>query len=201
VVLFISKSHYYFFHQKTTAYEEYKMTANKFKAGDLFPVIELPTINGEKVTLASPHSGSDWQMVVVYRGKHCPMCTRYLNEIEKRKAKFLELGISIVAVSADNEAQAVTHMEQLTSSYPIAYGLTIEQMQQLGLYVSKPRSAQETDHAFAEPGLFIINAKGQVQVIDISNGPFVRPELDVLLSGLDFIRNPENNYPIRGTYQ
>ena len=54
---------------------------------------------------------------------------------------------------------------------------------------------------FAEPGLFIINEKGQLQVIDISNGPFVRPELEVLLAGLGFIRNPDNNYPIRGTYQ
>lgn len=74
-------------------------------------------------------------------------------------------------------------------------------MQQLGLYISHPRSAQETDHPFAEPGLFVVNEKGQVQVLDISNGPFVRPELGILLSGLGFIRNPENNYPIRGTVE
>ena len=177
------------------------MTSNKFKAGDLFPVIELPIVNGEKVALGKPHSGADWQMVVVYRGKHCPMCTRYLNEIEKNKAKFLELGISIIAVSADSQEQLNSHMAEVTASYPIAYGLTIEQMQQLGLYISNPRSAQETDHVFAEPGLFIINEHGQLQVIDISNGPFVRPELDGLLAGLGFIRNPENNYPIRGTYE
>ncbi len=80
------------------------MTTNKFKAGDLFPAIELPTLNGEKITLGAPHSGADWQMVVVYRGRHCPMCTRYLNEIEKNKEKFLELGISITAMSADSLA-------------------------------------------------------------------------------------------------
>ncbi|MGR5469947.1 hypothetical protein ACPV51_22250, partial [Vibrio astriarenae] len=39
-----------------------------------------------------------------------------------------------------------------------------------------------------------------VQAIDISNGPFARPDLNVLLSGVAFIRNPENNYPIRGSY-
>jgi peroxiredoxin len=177
------------------------MTSHKFKAGDQFPIIELPTLGGDKITLGAPQAGSDWRMVVVYRGKHCPMCTRYLNEIEKRKADFQQLGIDIAAVSADSEAQASTHMEQLTVSYPVAYGLSIAQMQQLGLYISHPRSAQETDHPFAEPGLFVINDKGQVQVLDISNGPFVRPELDVLLSGLGFIRNPENNYPIRGTYE
>jgi peroxiredoxin len=176
-------------------------TTFKLKAGDTFPAIELPALSGEAITLGKPHSGADWQMLVVYRGKHCPMCTRYLNEIEKNKAQFLELGISIVAASADSKALAKAHMSELTASFPVTYGLSIEQMQQLGLYISNPRSAQETDHVFAEPGLFIINEKGQLQVIDISNGPFVRPELEVLLAGLSFIRNPENNYPIRGTYQ
>ncbi len=177
------------------------MTSHKFKAGNQFPVLKLPTLSGEKATLGEPKEGLDWKMVVVYRGKHCPLCTRYLNEIEKFKADFQQLGVDIIAVSADSEVQARGHMAELNVSYPIAYGLNIEQMQQLGLYISHPRSAQETDHPFAEPGLFIINDKGQVQVLDISNGPFVRPELGVLLSGLAFIRNPENNYPIRGTYE
>lgn len=177
------------------------MPTSKFKAGDIFPAIELSTVSGDKATLGKPQHGADWQMVVVYRGKHCPLCTRYLNEVEKLKADFLALGVDIVAVSADSQAQANEHVQKLTVSYPIAYGLRIEQMQTLGLYISNPRSAQETDHPFAEPGLFVVNEKGQVQVVDISNGPFVRPELGVLLSGLGFIRNPENNYPIRGTYQ
>jgi peroxiredoxin len=177
------------------------MATNKYRAGDQFPAIKLPTLGSDKITLGTPQGDSDWRMVVIYRGKHCPLCTRYLNEIEKRKADFLQLGIDIAAVSADSEAQVRAHMVDLTVSYPIAYGLSVEQMQQLGLYISHPRSPQETDHPFAEPGLFVINSQGQVQVLDISNGPFVRPELDVLLSGLGFIRNPENNYPIRGTYE
>lgn len=177
------------------------MATNKFKAGDLFPAIELPTLDGTTINLGTPQNGADWRLVVVYRGKHCPMCTRYLNELEALKDKYLQIGVDIAAVSADSKAQASAHMTELSASFPIAYGLTIEQMQQLGLYISHPRSAKETEHPFAEPGLFVINDKGQVQVIDISNGPFVRPELNVLLSGLTFIRNPENNYPIRGTFE
>ena len=177
------------------------MLSNKFKAGDLFPVITLATLDGEQITLGKPQAGADWRMVVVYRGKHCPLCTRYLNQLETLKDDFLKLGVDIVAVSADSQSQASEHMADLNVSYPIAYGLSVDQMQQLGLYISHPRSTQETDHPFAEPGLFVINEKGQVQVLDISNGPFVRPELDVLLSGLGFIRNPDNNYPIRGTYE
>ena len=177
------------------------MTSSKFKAGDLFPAIELPTLTGENISLGTPQGGADWRLVVVYRGKHCPMCTRYLNELEKLKTEFSQIGIDIVAVSGDSKVQATAHKEDLSISCPVAYGMSIAQMQQLGLYISHPRSVKETDHPFAEPGLFVVNDKGQVQVVDISNGPFVRPELGVLLSGLTFIRNPENNYPIRGTYE
>ncbi|MGF1724219.1 peroxiredoxin-like family protein [Photobacterium nomapromontoriensis] len=176
------------------------MTTTKFTAGDPFPRIELPTLDGDTVAIGTPQAGADWRMVVVYRGKHCPLCTRYLNELEKYKADLAQLGIDIIAVSADSEIQAREQLSKLTVSYPIAYGLSLAQMKALGLYLSSPRSAQETDHVFAEPGLFVINDQGGVQLIDISNGPFARPELSTLVSGLGFIRNPENHYPIRGTY-
>ncbi|MGB5444408.1 MAG: thioredoxin peroxidase, partial [Psychromonas sp.] len=83
-------------------------------------------------------------------------------------------------------------------SYPIAYGLTEEQMKTLGLYISQPRSEQETDHNFSEPGMFIVNEQGNLQAVDISNGPLLRPELDVVLRGLTFVRS-QDGYPIRGT--
>lgn len=66
---------------------------------------------------------------------------------------------------------------------------------------SHPRSEKETDHPSPEPGLFVVNDQHQVQVVDISNHPFVRPKLETLLSGLEWIRNPDNHYPIRGTYR
>ncbi|GIU22256.1 redoxin family protein [Shewanella schlegeliana] len=176
------------------------MSSMKFTAGAPFPSIQLPTLAGESIALGTPAQGSDWRLVIIYRGKHCPLCTRYLNEVEKFAADFLKLGIDIVAASADSLEQAQIHKSNLAVSFPIAYNLTIENMQQLGLYISHPRSEKETDHPFAEPGLFVINDKGLVQVLDISNGPFARPELAILLSGLSFIRDPENNYPIRGTY-
>lgn len=131
------------------------MTTTKFTAGDLFPSITLPTLNSDTIELGKPSENVDWRLVVVYRGKHCPLCTRYLNQLETLKARFLQLGMDIVAVSADSQAQLEQHMEQLTVTFPVAYGLTVEQMQTLGLYISEPRSEKETNHLFAEPGLFV----------------------------------------------
>lgn len=79
----------------------------------------------------------------------------------------------------------------------IAYDLSPEQMQSLGLYVSEPRSPEETDRLFAEPGLYLVNPEGRAQIVDISNAPFSRPDLKGVLRGLRFIQ--ENDYPIKGT--
>lgn len=173
--------------------------SSKLIPGDIFPSITAATLSGE-VELNKAHSGADWQLLVVYRGKHCPLCTRYLNQLETFKAALSDIGVSITAVSADSKAQLEGHLEQLDVSFPIAYGLTLEQMEQLGLYVSIPRSEQETDHHFAEPGLFVINEHGQVQAVDISNVPFLRPEPEVIVRGITFVRG-QDDYPIRGTFQ
>jgi len=170
-------------------------------AGDTFPAISVKSLDGKEVTLGRPADGTDWQMIVVYRGRHCPLCTKYLNQLENYKQRLFETKVDLVAVSADSKEQLENHLQKLDVSFPIYHGLTLKQMETLGVYISIPRSEKETDHKFAEPGLFIVNEEGHLHVVDISNNPFVRPELEHLASGLEWIRNPENNYPIRGTYK
>ena len=175
-------------------------TSPKLNAGSAFPPITLKTADDTALTLGQPQGDATWQMVVVYRGRHCPLCTRFLNQLEGFKDRLVAIGIDLVAVSADSREQLESHREKLSVSFPLGYGLPLEAMQTLGLYISVPRSEQETDHNFAEPGLFVVNEEGNIQVVDIANNPFVRPDLEALVSGLEWIRNPENHYPIRGTY-
>ena len=177
------------------------MQTSKIAAGAPFPRLEVQSLNGNVVDISKIQGDATWKLVVVYRGKHCPLCTKYLNQLEDHLQGLSEIGVEVAAVSADSREQLEAHLEKLDVSFPLYHGLTIEQMKALGVYVSIPRSPQETDHNFAEPGLFIVNEEGDVQVVDISNNPFVRPELGALVSGLAWIRNPENNYPIRGTWR
>ncbi|MCA0892555.1 redoxin family protein [Microbulbifer agarilyticus] len=174
-------------------------TSTKLRAGDTFPSLEAVKLDGSSVTLGKPQGGATWQAVFVYRGKHCPLCTKYLNELETFKQAFQDADVDILAVSADSKEQLEQHLEKVQVSFPVAYGLTEEQMKALGLYISIPRSEQETDHNFSEPGLFVVNEEGNLHVVDISNNPFVRPELGALTRGLAWIRDPDNHYPIRGT--
>ena len=166
------------------------MSSRKIPAGSQFPAIKVSKLDGGDLTLGAPQDGHDWQMVVVYRGKHCPMCTSYLKDLEVLLPQFHALGVDVVAVSADPETKASDQIALVQPSYPVGYDLSLDQMHDLGLYVSDPRSAEETDQPFAEPGIFVVNADGQVQVTDISNAPFARPDLKTLLGGLRFIRNP-----------
>tara|TARA_R110002124_G_scaffold253361_1_gene418800 strand:- start:691 stop:1227 length:537 start_codon:yes stop_codon:yes gene_type:complete len=174
------------------------MSSQKTPAGSLFPALTVSKLGGGELTLGAPQSRHDWQMIVVYRGRHCPVCTTYLKQLETLLPEFHALGVDVVAVSADPEHKASDQIGLVQPSFPIGYDLSLDQMHGLGLYVSDPRSAEENDRPFAEPGIFVVNAEGQVQVTDISNAPFARPDLKSLLGGLGFIRNPENNYPIRG---
>lgn len=166
----------------------------------MLPNLVAPKLGGGTEELFKPKNEHDWRMLLVYRGKHCPICTNYLVTLDSLLSQFNELGVDVMVVSADSEKQAIEHTEKLNLSFDVGYGLTIEQMKTLGLYISNPRSSQETDHPFAEPGLFVVNENNELQIIDISNAPFARPDLKSMLMGLGFIRNPDNNYPIRGTY-
>lgn len=174
--------------------------ACKLNAGDLFPKITVPKLGGGNLTLGIPQNGHSCQMIVVYRGKHCPICTRYLSELNDILPDLSKLGIDVVAVSADPSTKAREQISEAQSNYNVGYDLSIEQMKTLGLYISNPRSPEETDRPFAEPGLFFINSDLKLQIVDISNAPFVRPNLASLIMGLGYILAPENKYPIRGTY-
>lgn len=177
------------------------MSSSKIEAGGPVPPIRVEGLDGGVTDISRPGDDAEWRLVVVYRGRHCPLCTKYLNQLEGYLGRLASIGVDVAAVSGDSREQLEEHLDRLDVSFPLFHGLSAEQMQELGLYVSIPRSEQETDHPFAEPGLIVVNDEGNVHVVDLSNNPFVRPELEALVSGLEWIKDPKNNYPIRGTYR
>ncbi len=172
----------------------------KLKAGDPFPKISLPVAGGETITIGKAHSDDTWQLVVVYRGLHCPLCLRYLAQLEKLKDILLKLKVEIVTVSGDPRGKAEKLVSERNLTLVVAYDLKLDQMREWGLYISHPRSAQENDRPNPEPALFVIDEKGKLRLTDVSNNPFLRPDLEALRQGLEYIRSREINYPIRGTY-
>lgn len=173
-------------------------TRNKLAAGSVFPQTEVAALGGGTLTLGVPRGGHDWQLVVVYRGQHCPICKRYMAGLQALEAEFNGLGVDVVTVSGDPAEKAQAFVDEVGLTLAVGHDLSPAQMEGLGLYVSEPRSAAETDRPFPEPGLFVINAQGRIQIIDISNAPFARPDMQGIANGIKFVR--ANDYPVRGTH-
>ena len=104
--------------------------------------------------------------------------------------------VELLVASGDIQEKAEIESKEEGWTFPIGFGLTVGQMRELGLYISSPRSDQETDRPFPEPGLFLTTPEGKLQLIDISNAPFSRPDLAQIVNGLRIIQ--EKSYPIRG---
>jgi peroxiredoxin len=182
-----------FIYSLTPNDESTPMNDHKMTAGEPFPDLQWPTLQGQPL---APAAAAGWRLLIVYRGKHCPLCKAYLTTLNELLPEFAAAGIEVGAVSADSQEKAQAQATECGWNFPVGYALSVHDMRRLGLYVSEPRSPQETDHDFAEPGLFVINPHGQAQIIDISNAPFARPDLKSLLKGLQFVISKD--YPIRG---
>lgn len=137
-----------------------------------------------------------WTMLFVYRGRHCPRCKRFLAKLNSALESWTA-HMDVVVVSADTRDKALADRDEFGWKFDLGHGLTVAQMRALGLYVSSPLSEAETDAAFAEPGAFAIRPDGTLMLVDISNGPAARPDLDELLDGMIF--NITNDRPVRGT--
>ncbi len=169
------------------------MNPRKPAAGAAFPAMSWAAVNGGRV---DPAAERGWRALIVYRGKHCPLCKTYLDSLNEMLEEFREAKVAVLTLSADPKEKAEAQVAECGWRFPVGYGLAPEQMRELGLYISDPRSPQETDRPFAEPALFVINPDGRIQIVDISNAPFARPDLKSLLKGIQFVAS--KSYPIRG---
>jgi peroxiredoxin len=161
------------------------------------PVGELHfPITGSDSSITVGASKDRWTMLFVYRGRHCPRCKRYLNKLNEALADWTDV-LDVVVVSADGPDKALADQAEFGWNFDLCHGMTETQMRSLGLYVSEPLSEAETTNNFAEPGAFAIRPDGTLMLVDISNGPAARPDLEELLDGMKF--NIDNNRPARGT--
>lgn len=172
-------------------------TTQKPAAGQQLPQFAVKTPTGDTLNLGGDTNG--WQLLIVYRGKHCGRCKPYLNQVESMKKRWQDAGFSVVAVSADTAVKAAADIAEYGWSFPVGCDLDEPTMHKLGLYVSDPLTPDETDRRFAEPAVFCLRPDGSVQIAAISNGPSARPDLEALLDGMIFTIN--NEKPARGMAQ
>ncbi len=170
------------------------MTNPKPNAGGQLPKMSFPKLGGGTIDVGGPRDR--YTLLVIYRGKHCGRCKKYLAILEGLKSDWEDAGFDVFAVSADSAAKAQADVDEFSWSFSVGYDLTEPQMRALGVYVSDPLSPQEADRRFAEPAVFCVRPDGVVQIVCLSNGPAARPDLNELLDGMKF--NIANDRPARG---
>ncbi len=164
------------------------------------PDLEVKTLAGSTWKL-SDRKPETFSMIVVYRGLHCPICSTYLRDLDRKLDEFQGKGVDVIAVSTDSEARARESKEKWgLEKVPIGYGLTIDKAREWGLFISTSRgktsAGVEEPPLFAEPGVFLVKPDGTLYASSVNTMPFARPNFGELLKALDFII--EKDYPARG---
>ncbi|RED53775.1 peroxiredoxin-like family protein [Aestuariispira insulae] len=164
------------------------------------PNLDVATVGGGRWKL-SGQTPENFTMVVFYRGQHCPICGRYLADLERKLAQFKEKGVDVVVISSDDEARATQakadwNLENVT----VGYGLELDKAREWGLYISSGRGKTsigiEEPALFSEPGLFLVRPDGELYFGTVQTMPFARPNFAEILGAIDFVL--ANNYPGRG---
>jgi peroxiredoxin len=164
------------------------------------PELAFDTLGGSRWSLAA-QTPQHFTMVVFYRGLHCPVCRRYLTELNGMIGEFDQRGVATVITSTDGKDRAEQAQSQWgLPNLTVGYGVSIQKAREWGLYVSTSRGVTSTGveepPLFAEPGLFLVKPDRTLYWASISTMPFARPHFPEIVQAIDFVVSKD--YPARG---
>ena len=159
------------------------------------PDLQFQLLNGNQWNLADQNP-DNFTLVVFYRGLHCPLCKKYLQQLQELLPEFEQRGVNVLAVSMDTEKRArLSRQKWELSNLTLGYGLSEKSARDWALYLSAGVKAGEPSE-FSEPGLFLIDNNNQVYYSAINSNPWGRPYLPSFVKAVDYI--VQSGYPARG---
>lgn len=166
------------------------------------PALDVPTTDGGRFVLGA-RPAEKFDLVVFYRGLHCPICAKYLLELQRLAPEFQKRGVNLIAVSGDNAERGKSMAGKVgAGSVKFGYGLGLQAARTWGLYISAGRGATsigiEEPALFSEPGVFLIKPDGTLYYGSTQTMPFARPQFQDLLGAIDYAVTKD--YPARGEF-
>lgn len=166
------------------------------------PALSVPLTNNDRFVLAA-QPADKFDLIVFYRGLHCPICAKYLTELEALLPEFNKRGVQVIAVSSDNAERAQAMAEKIKATHlRIGHDLSLSSARQWGLYISASKGKTsigiEEPALFSEPGVCIVRSDGTLYYASTQTMPFARPSFQDLLGAIDFAI--AKDYPARGEY-
>ena len=176
------------------------MTQTPLIPSQVVPDLMVPLVGGGHWSLAD-QTPDQFTLIVVYRGLHCPICSIYLADLNRKLDDFYNRGVNVLVVSSDAKERATEAQEKWDlTNLTLGYGLSLESARQWGLYVSSGRgktsAGVEEPAFFAEPGLFLTRPDRTLYFSTVQTMPFARPSFSDILKAIDFVI--AKDYPARG---
>lgn len=159
------------------------------------PQLEAKLLDGSTWRLRDAKP-TTFEMIVVYRGLHCPICKIYLGELEAKLPEFSKRGVDVIAVSTDSRDRAErAKTEWGLDKLRLGCELSIANARVWDLFISRAIRDGEPPE-FSEPGLFLIKPDGTLFYASRGSAPWGRPPFDQMLRGIDIAI--ERKMPARG---
>ena len=164
------------------------------------PALEVATVGGETWRLGDQNP-EHFTLVVFYRGFHCPICSAYMADLNRKVEEFEKRGVTVAVVSSDALERAERAKEGWgLDNLTVGYGLDLDAARQWGLYISTSRGMTSTGveepALFSEPALYLVRPDGTLYFGTVQTMPFARPGFSDILKALDFVI--AKDYPARG---
>lgn len=136
------------------------------------PALSVPLLGAERFTLGEAPA-AQFDLLVFYRGLHCPICAKYLLELERLAPEFAQRGVRVVAISTDVQERAQQMADKVSARVvQFGYALSLASAREWGLYISESIGVTsiglQEPARFAEPGVFLVRPHGTLY----SSAPF-----------------------------
>jgi thioredoxin-dependent peroxiredoxin len=145
------------------------------KVGDKAPQFDLPSATGETVALQG-YAGKSKVVLVFYRGDWCPFCRKQLSSFAANYDKYKAAGTEVIAISVDSPEKNKKLSEKLNLTFPV--------LSDSGHKIIDAYSILDPGGKISRAAVFILDKKGVVRWLQVSDDYKVRPMDEVLLNEL-----------------
>ncbi|WP_394746930.1 peroxiredoxin-like family protein [Spongiimicrobium salis] len=166
--------------------------------GDTVPNAPLTTMTGETKAVEE-YIASEYLILNFYRGGWCPYCNLELREYERLQNDFSEIGVSILAISAERPQLTNDTALKNILTYPIATDVDARFMKTLGIVFSLDEATKKEYRNFGidlghihgnnndelpVPAVYVINKNREIVFVHFEEDYMTRLEPLTLLEVL-----------------
>jgi peroxiredoxin len=135
--------------------------------GDSFPELTLTIPGGKTVRVPETFAGQ-YGVLLLYRGSWCPYCNAQLRAFQRAGDTLADAGISVAALSVDDEDTTAALIAKLRLAFPVGYGADAHKVAELtGAFVNP-------DPVYLQSTGFVLDPEGKVVVSVYSSGAIGR---------------------------